>query len=94
MAAATLGINRTTIYDWLALYRKGDWSALDSHKGGVSRITDELVWNGVNNHALGKLPHHDKPTMRKAAGCYLRSLQSSPSCIRALFQKPAVRYAA
>ena len=28
---------------------------------------DELVWNGAKNHAPGKLPHRDKPTMRKAA---------------------------
>jgi transposase len=55
---------------------------------------DELVWNGLKNHALGKLPHHDKPTMRKAAQSYLRSLQRSPQRIRALFQKPSVRYAA
>lgn len=55
---------------------------------------DELVWNGVKNHALGKLPHSDKPTMRKAAESYLRSLQRSPERIRSLFQKPSVRYAA
>ena len=28
LVAASLGINRTTIYDWLALYRKGGWGAL------------------------------------------------------------------
>jgi transposase len=55
---------------------------------------DELVWNGVKNHALGKLPHRDKPTMRKAAESYLRSRQRSPERIRSLFQKPSVRYAA
>ena len=55
---------------------------------------DELVWNGVKNHALGKLPHTDKPTMRRAAESYLRSLQRSPQRIKALFQKSSVRYAA
>ena len=55
---------------------------------------DELVWNGVKNHALGKLSHSDKPTMRKAAESYLRSLQRSPERIKSLFQKPSVRYAA
>lgn len=55
---------------------------------------DELVWNGVKNHALGKLAHSDKPTMRKAATSYLRSLQRSPERIKAIFQKPSVRYAA
>jgi hypothetical protein len=33
-------------------------------------------------------------TMRKAAEGYLRSLQRSPQRIKALFQKPSVRYAA
>jgi transposase len=32
--AASLGINRTTIYDWLARYRKGGWSALVARKRG------------------------------------------------------------
>ncbi len=55
---------------------------------------DELVWNGLKNHALGKVTHTDKATMRKAAEGYLRSLQRSPQRIKALFQKPSVRYAA
>lgn len=54
---------------------------------------DELVWNGVKNHALGKMPHRDKPTMRKAAESYLLPLQRSPERIKAIFQKPSVRYA-
>jgi transposase len=32
--AQALGINRTTIYDWLSLYREGGWSALDAKKRG------------------------------------------------------------
>jgi hypothetical protein len=52
------------------------------------------VWNGLKNHALGKVTHTDKATMRKAAEGYLRSLQRSPQRIKALFQKPSVRYAA
>jgi transposase len=55
---------------------------------------DELVWNGLKNHALGKLPHTSKPAMRKAAESYLRSLQRCPHRIRALFNKPSTRYAA
>jgi transposase len=55
---------------------------------------DELVWNGVKNHTPGKLPCRDKPAMRRAAESCLRSLQRSPERIRALFQKPSVRYAA
>jgi len=34
VVASALGINRTTIYDWLALYRKGGWGALDARKRG------------------------------------------------------------
>jgi transposase len=32
IVAAGLGINRTTIYDWLALYRSGGWDALKAKK--------------------------------------------------------------
>ena len=34
MVAKALYINRTTIYDWLALYRKGGWDALKAGKRG------------------------------------------------------------
>lgn len=34
LVARALGINRTTIYDWLALYRKGGWGALEAGKRG------------------------------------------------------------
>jgi transposase len=34
VVARALGINRTTIYDWLARYRKGGWGALDAGKRG------------------------------------------------------------
>jgi transposase len=34
LVAKGLGINRTTIYDWLALYRKGGWGALKAKKRG------------------------------------------------------------
>lgn len=30
---------------------------------------DELVWNGLKNHALGKLPHRDKPPNPTCAHC-------------------------
>lgn len=32
--AAALGVNRVTIYGWLALYRNGGWSALEAGKRG------------------------------------------------------------
>lgn len=34
VVANVLGINRTTIYDWLALYRGGGWDALKAEKRG------------------------------------------------------------
>lgn len=34
LVAVSLGINRTTIYDWLAMYRRGGWSALEAKKRG------------------------------------------------------------
>lgn len=34
VVARALGVNRTTIYDWLALYRKGGWGALNAGKRG------------------------------------------------------------
>ncbi len=34
VVANVLGINRTTIYDWLALYRGGGWDALKAQKRG------------------------------------------------------------
>lgn len=35
--AAALGVNRTTVYDWLAMYSKGGWHALRAHKRGGRR---------------------------------------------------------
>lgn len=32
--ARVLGVSRVTIYNWLALYRKGGWDALDARKRG------------------------------------------------------------
>ncbi len=35
--ALALGINRVTIYGWLAKYREGGWGGLDAHKRGGRR---------------------------------------------------------
>jgi transposase len=34
VVAKALGINRASMYNWLALYRKGGWGALDAQKRG------------------------------------------------------------
>jgi transposase len=55
---------------------------------------DELVWNSLKNHALGRLPHFNKEQMKKDAVNHLRSLQGSPDRVRAFFQAPHTIYAA
>jgi transposase len=55
---------------------------------------DELVWNSLKNHALGKISHITKEQMKKRAISHLRSLQGSPERVRAFFQAPQTKYAA
>jgi transposase len=45
VVAKALGINRVTIYGWLALYRSGGWGALDAKKRGgrPSIITGQVM---------------------------------------------------
>ena len=44
IVASALGINRATMYGWLARYRNGGWSALDARKTG--RTEAEARWQG------------------------------------------------
>lgn len=46
VVAEAVGINRTTIYDWLAMYRRGGWSALEARKRGGRRAK-------LNGKAMG-----------------------------------------
>lgn len=47
IVAMGLGINRTTIYDWLAPYRNGGWAALKAKKRGVwHRKLNGKAWLG------------------------------------------------
>ena len=54
---------------------------------------DELVWNNLKNHGVGKQiitgPEHLKTTVLR----HLRSLQRRATTVRAFFQGPHVRYA-
>jgi len=55
--ASTLGINRTTIYDWLAKYRQGGWGALKAKKlsGRPPKLSGEaLGW--LYKTVVGKSP--------------------------------------
>ena len=57
VVAASLGINRTTIYDWLALYRKGGWGALKASKrGGRPRKLDGRAMAWVYKVVASKNP--------------------------------------
>jgi transposase len=47
VVSKTLGINRTTIYDWLAAYRREGWHALEARKRGGrhAKLNDKaLKW--------------------------------------------------
>lgn len=55
--AASLGVNRTTVYDWLALYRKGGWGALDARiRGGRPRKLDGKALRWIYNTITMKNP--------------------------------------
>lgn len=55
---------------------------------------DELVWNGLKNHGLGRRPHATKEQMKRDAIAYLRKLQRMPEVVRSYFRKPSTVYAA
>jgi len=55
---------------------------------------DELVWNNLKNHALGKIPHSDKEAMMASAKAHMRKLQRNPKIIQGFFQKETTKYAA
>ena len=57
LVAAALGINRTTIYDWLALYRAGGTSALEARKrGGKKRKLNGKAMNWLYQTITMKNP--------------------------------------
>lgn len=55
---------------------------------------DELVWNSLKNHGLGRKPHADKEQMKRDAIAHLRKLQRLPQVVRSFFHKPSTCYAA
>ena len=57
LVAAALGINRTTIYDWLARYRAGGMGALQARKrGGKRRRLDGKAMNWLYQTITMKNP--------------------------------------
>ena len=55
---------------------------------------DELVWNHVKNHKVGRMALDGRNHLRSKVIGALRSLQRLPDKIRGFFQKPSVVYAA
>ena len=54
---------------------------------------DELVWNHLKYHCIGKLFIKTKEELKEKVIHYLKSLQKKPSIIRSFFLKPSLRYA-
>lgn len=54
---------------------------------------DELVWNSLKNHGLGRKAHANKQEMKRDAVAYLRKLQKLPALIKSFFRKPSTCYA-
>lgn len=55
---------------------------------------DELVWNHLKNHGVGKRIVHSREHLREMVLGHLRSLSRMPDRIRSFFQHPSLRYAA
>jgi len=55
---------------------------------------DELAWNQVKRHKVGRTPVIGPDGLKHRAISALRSLQKFPAKVRALFQAPSLQYAA
>ena len=55
---------------------------------------DELVWNSLKNHGLGRKTHATKEQMKSDAVAHLRRLQRLPHVVQSFFHKPSTCYAA
>jgi len=55
---------------------------------------DELVWNHLKSHTVGRSTVTDKTDFRRQVYRSMRSLQKNPEKIRAFFGKESLRYAA
>ena len=54
---------------------------------------DELVWNHLKYHCMGKLLIKTKQELQSKVISYLKSLQRKPQIIKSFFQKPSLKYA-
>ena len=55
---------------------------------------DELVWNHVKRHRVGKSSFKGPRQLRERVLTYLQSLQRLPHIVRGFFRAPSMRYAA
>jgi transposase len=55
---------------------------------------DELVWNHLKNHGVGKRVPESRDHLKQIVLGHLRSLQKMPSLVRGFFRQREVRYAA
>lgn len=53
---------------------------------------DELVWNHLKNHGIGKRIIESRDALIAAVQTHLRSMQRTPALIRAFFHEPNLRY--
>ena len=54
---------------------------------------DELVWNHLKNHGVGKRVVKSRDELKRVVIGHLRFLQKTPDLIQAFFREPHVRYA-
>ena len=55
---------------------------------------DELVWNHLKSHTVGKLATKDKVGFKRSVLGSMRSLQKNHAKVASFFQKPSLKYAA
>jgi transposase len=55
---------------------------------------DELVWNHLKNHTVGRSTVTDKSDFKKQVTKSMKSLQNNKSKIRSFYQKKSLKYAA
>jgi transposase len=55
---------------------------------------DELVWNHLKNHTVGRSTVTDKAHFKKRVTSSMKSLQKNKAKIRSFFEKESLRYAA
>lgn len=53
---------------------------------------DELVWNNLKNHGIGKRLIRSRDHLKQTVLRHLRALQRTPALVRSFFREPNVRY--